>query len=157
MWSNKARRSQRNLWFVTRTRAKLQLDNNFIYYRICTYGCKIGFWILSNKMVDKESGVISSLGLLWKSQDLSPVALRVQFCSFKGLAHVHEARRKLNQRNLVSDYLLGVGTRAMVRVVTLKLKASCAVYIPLGRHEAFWNVSQDWLRKWYSDNSNNGP
>lgn len=27
----------------------------------------------------------------------------------------------------------------------------------LGRHEALRNVPQDWLRKWYTDNSNSGP
>ena len=27
----------------------------------------------------------------------------------------------------------------------------------VGCHEALWNVSQDWLTNWYTNNSNNGP
>ena len=30
-------------------------------------------------------------------------------------------------------------------------------YVIMGRHEALRNVSQDWLRKLYTNNGNNGP
>lgn len=59
---------------MTRTTTKFQLDNNVIYYRICTYGCKICFWILDWEMKWLiKNLVLSMVSFMFKKYSHSPV------------------------------------------------------------------------------------
>ena len=45
--------------------------------------------------------------------------------------------------------------RGMFLISSVSFRITCSFL--LGRHETLWNVSQDWLRKGYTNSSNNGP